>query len=194
MVAGILTGAVAAAVLAAGGTVGAGGGAADTYWIRAEATFAPPTAFVPSPAVTYDMGLVPAASWIEVVQYGGERGTDVAVRVRGMRPGHAYGVHVHQKPCGAAPEAAGGHYQHRVDPVQPSKDPAYLNPENEIWLDLTAGADGSGWARAHHDWGFRPGGAASVVLHREQGGAGDRVACFTVPFGSPSADAPPPAD
>ncbi|MEV5975924.1 superoxide dismutase family protein [Streptomyces sp. NPDC052114] len=190
MVAGILTGAVAAAVLAAGGTGGGDGtgGAADTYWGNAEATFAPPTAFGSSPALTYDTGLVPEAAWIQVVERGDATGTTVGVRVRGMTPGHAYGVHVHQKPCGAAPEAAGGHYQHRVDPVQPSKDPAHLNPDNEIWLDFTAGADGSGSARVHHDWGFRPGGAASVVLHREQGGAGDRIACFTVPFGSPSTD------
>ncbi|MGW2224941.1 superoxide dismutase family protein [Streptomyces formicae] len=200
MVAGMVAGAVAAAVLAAGGGVpdGADGGTdgelsssvavaavADQYWMRAEARFAPPTAFIPSPAVTYEQGLVPAASWISVEQRVDGRGTTVTARVRGMAPGHAYGVHVHQNPCGASPEAAGGHYQHVQDPVQPSKDPAYANPDNEVWLDFTAGADGSGSASAHHLWGFRPGGAGSVVLHREPGGAGDRVACFTVPFGSP---------
>ncbi|MFE0171926.1 superoxide dismutase family protein [Streptomyces sp. NPDC059002] len=192
MVAGMVAGAVAAAVLAAGGGVSGGtasggvasGGAADHYWVRAEARFAPPTALIPSPAVTYEQGLVPAASWIRVEQHSDERGTTVTARVKGLKPGHAYGVHVHQKPCGANPEAAGGHYQHREDPVQPSKDPAYLNPGNEVWLDFTAGPDGAGSASAHHRWGFRPGGAGSVVLHREQGGAGDRVACFTVPFGS----------
>ncbi|MEU7579016.1 superoxide dismutase family protein [Streptomyces sp. NPDC041068] len=201
MAAGILVGAVAAAVLSTGGGVTGGGvqggvpgdgatggvttrSAADAYWMRAEATFAPPMALIPSPAVTYDMGLVPAASWIQVEQRSDAAGTTVTARVRGLRPGHAYGVHVHRKPCGATPDAAGGHYQHRVDPVRPSKDPAYLNSDNEVWLDFTAAADGSGSAWAHHRWGFRPGEAASVVLHREQGGAGDRVACFTVPFGS----------
>ncbi|MEU1130435.1 superoxide dismutase family protein [Streptomyces sp. NPDC005900] len=179
MVAATLAGAVAAAVLAAGGL---GGGGATSHEVLAEGRFAPPTAFIPSPAVTYDMRLVPAASWILVRQHGDERGTTVTLRVRGLKPGHAYGVHVHRKPCGARPEASGGHYQHRVDPVQPSKDPAYLNPRNEVWLDFTAKADGTGSARAHHRWGFRPGEAASVVLHREQGGAGDRLACFTVPF------------
>ncbi|WP_055567886.1 superoxide dismutase family protein [Streptomyces atriruber] len=180
MVAGMLAGAVAAAVLATGG--GAADVAAGSSWARAEAYFAPPSAFIPSPAVTYDTGLVPAASWIEVEQHSVEGATNVTLKVRGMKPGYAYGVHVHQRPCGAEPEAAGGHYQHRVDPVQPSKDPAYANAENEVWLDFTAGADGSGSVSAQHAWGFRPGEAASVVLHDEPGGAGDRAACFTVPF------------
>ncbi|MEU3736127.1 MULTISPECIES: superoxide dismutase family protein [unclassified Streptomyces] len=181
MVAGMLAGTVAAAVLAAGGgTVDADG---PCYEIRVGARFAPPTAFVASSAITYDRKLVPAGSRIEVEQRSEPGDMAVTVRVKGMKPGHAYGVHVHQKPCGADPAAAGGHYQHREDPVQPSKDPAYVNPENEVWLDFTAGKDGSGGATARHGWEFRPGGAASVVLHREQGGAGDRVACFTVPFG-----------
>ncbi|MFI7315583.1 superoxide dismutase family protein [Streptomyces venezuelae] len=176
--------AVAAVVLAAGGgPAGTANAAAGSAWARAEAWFAPPAAFIPSPAVTYDTALVPAASWIEVVQRGAEGGdTTVTLRVKGMKAGHAYGVHVHQKPCAAKPEAAGGHYQHRVDPVQPSKDPAYVNAKNEVWLDFTAGTDGSGKATARHGWGFRPGEAASVVLHDEPGGAGDRAACFTVPF------------
>lgn len=180
MVAGMLAGAVATAVLAAGG--GGIGDAAHCYRVRAEARFAPPTAFIPSSAITYDMKLVPASSWIEVKQRGKPGDMSVTVRVKGMKPGHAYGAHVHQKPCGADPDAAGGHYQDRVDPVQPSKDPAYVTPENEVWLDFTAGRDGSGKASARHDWEFRAGGAGSVVLHREQGGAGDRLACFTVPF------------
>ncbi|WP_223832789.1 superoxide dismutase family protein [Streptomyces venezuelae] len=187
--------AVAAMVLAAGAVpagavpAGAADAAAGSAWSRAEAWFAPPAAFIPSPAVTYDTALVPAGSWIEVVQRSVEGGgTTVTLRVKGMKAGHAYGVHVHQKPCAAKPEAAGGHYQHRVDPVQPSKDPAYVNAKNEVWLDFTAGTNGSGKATARHDWGFRPGQAASVVLHDEPGGAGDRAACFTVPFAALSED------
>ncbi|MFK4064383.1 superoxide dismutase family protein [Streptomyces sp. NPDC029674] len=186
MAAAVAVAAVEAAALVTGS--GPAGAVAGTSLVRVEGRFAPPSAFIPSPAVTYDQKLVPAASWIEVVQHGvghgagGGSGTAVGLRVRGMKPGHSYGVHVHQKPCGVEPEASGGHYQHRVDPVQPSKDPAYLNPANEVWLDFTAGADGSGSASAEHGWGFRPGEAASVVLHDEPGGAGDRSACFTVPF------------
>ncbi|MFF1698968.1 superoxide dismutase family protein [Streptomyces sp. NPDC058257] len=181
MVAGMLAGTLAVAVFAAGGGV-AGGDEAPCYRQRVGARFAPPTAFIPSSAITYDQKLVPAGSSIEVEQRGGPGDMAVTVRVKGLKPGHAYGAHVHQKPCGADPAAAGGHYQHREDPVQPSKDPAYANPENEVWLDFTANPDGSGGASARHGWEFRAGGAGSVVLHREQGGAGDRVACFTVPF------------
>ncbi|GAA1904839.1 hypothetical protein GCM10009837_30480 [Streptomyces durmitorensis] len=181
MVAGMLAGAVATAVLAAGGGVGGGDGP-PCHEMRVGARFSPPAAFIPSSAITYDTKLVPAGSSIEVEQRGRPGDMRVKVRVKGMKPGYAYGAHVHQKQCGADPAAAGGHYQHRVDPVQPSEDPAYVNPENEVWLDFTAGGGGSGAASARHDWEFRPGGAGSVVLHREQGGAGDRVACFTVPF------------
>ncbi|MFG2646727.1 superoxide dismutase family protein [Streptomyces sp. NPDC048436] len=185
MVAGMLAGAVATAVLAAGGGVvggAVGGDAAHGYRVREEARFAPPSAFVPSSAVTYDKKLVPASSWIEVEQRGGPGGMSVTVRVKGLKAGHAYGAHVHQKPCGAEPADAGGHYQDHEDAVQPSENPDYVNPDNEVWLDFTARRDGSGAASARHGWEFRPGGAASVVLHREQGGAGDRLACFTVPF------------
>lgn len=34
-----------------------------------------------------------------------------------------------------------------------------------------------------HDWGFRQGGAGSVVLYDGAGAGGARLACFTVPFG-----------
>ncbi|MER7177427.1 superoxide dismutase family protein [Streptomyces mesophilus] len=170
------------------GTVGGGAvgsaAAADYYWMRAQATFAPPSALIPSTAKTYDLKLVPAASWIEVRQHTDEQGTKVSLQVKGLNPGRAYGAHVHQKPCGTDPMDAGGHYQNEVDPVQPSKDPKYLNPDNEIWLDFTTDKAGNAEAAAHHSWNFRRGAAASVVLHREQGGAGDRLACFTVPFGS----------
>ena len=200
MVAGMAVAGLAAALLAsAGGNTGAAAdsyesgaaadryesrSAADYYWMRAEATFAPPSAFLESTAKTYDLKLVPAAGWIEVRQFTDETGTKVDLRVKGLAAGRAYGAHVHQKPCGTDPADAGGHYQNEVDPVQPSKDPKYLNADNEVWLDFTTDRAGNGEATAHHSWNFRRGAAASVVLHREQGGAGDRLACFTVPFGS----------
>ncbi|NEB02559.1 superoxide dismutase family protein [Streptomyces sp. SID13726] len=173
MVAGICASALAAAVLATGPS------GPDGYWMRTDARFAPPTALLPSAAVTYDMDLVPAAAWIEVSQRTEEQGaTTVRLRVAGLRPGHAYGVHVHQKPCAADPAAAGGHYQHR-----PSTDPADVNADNEVWLDFTADDDGAGEASARHGWGFRRGEASSVVVHDMPGTHGTRVACFTVPFG-----------
>jgi len=163
-----------------GGTGGIGGtGGKHGYSMRTDARFAPPGAFVPSAAVTYDMRLVPAGSWIEVGQRSAKRGaTTVKLRVTGLKAGHEYGAHVHRKPCGADPAAAGGHYQHR-----PSTDPADVNAGNEVWLDFTADSRGAGGASARHDWNFRFGEAASVVLHSAPGSSGARLACFSVPFG-----------
>nr|WSY55270.1 superoxide dismutase family protein [Streptomyces sp. NBC_00886] len=176
MVAGMCAGAVVAAVLASGT---GGADAADGYWMRTDARFAPVGALVPSAAVTYDTKLVPAAAWIQVSQHTTASGaTSVQLRVDGVVPGHAYAVHVHQKPCGAEPAAAGGHFQHK-----PSTDPADVGADNEVWLGFTADGHGSGEASARHDWGFRQGEASSVVIHDTPGTHAARVACFTVPFG-----------
>ncbi|MFE6959045.1 superoxide dismutase family protein [Streptomyces sp. NPDC057696] len=152
------------------------------YGVREAARFSPPNAVVASPALTYDMKLVPAGARIEVVQRGGHGRVSVSVRVEGLVAGRAYGAHVHQGECGGDPAAAGGHYQHREDPVRPSLDPAHANPENEVWLGFTTDAHGAGAATARQGWEFRPGEARSVVLHGMPGGAGARIACFTVPF------------
>ncbi|MFI7384956.1 superoxide dismutase family protein [Streptomyces sp. NPDC049813] len=179
MVAGMVTGALAAAVLAAGGG-GAGGTAesyAQSYWVRAAASFSPPMAFVASPALTYDLKLVPAAATVVVEQRGEGRNMTVSLDVEGLAPDHAYGAHVHQKPCGADPAAAGGHYQHVVDPER-------ATAENEVWLDFTTDAAGVGTATVSKAWGVRDGEARSVVIHDAPGGAGKRVGCVTVPFAS----------
>lgn len=84
-------------------------------------------------------------------------------------------MHVHTSPCGADPAAAGPHYQHRPA--------ATADPVNEVWLDFRTDEEGDGRAEALHGWGFREGGARSVIIHDRQGGAGERAACFTVPFG-----------
>ncbi|MFI6682067.1 superoxide dismutase family protein [Streptomyces sp. NPDC050485] len=178
---------VAALAVFAGGAVGQGADGSGPAGprparLRAEARFAPPGAFVPSPAVTYRMDLVPAGAWIQVEQRAapvGREGTTVKLRVRGLVPGHAYGVHVHRAQCGSKPGDAGDHYRHRPATAVTAPDAA-----NEVWLDFTPDAHGDGTAVAHHAWGFRPGEANSVVIHGEPGGKGDRLACFTVPFKS----------
>ncbi|MFD9973473.1 superoxide dismutase family protein [Streptomyces sp. NPDC059017] len=143
--------------------------------LRAYGRFAPPGSFVPSTALTYDRTLVPAGAWIVVEQSTERSGTVVRARVGGLKAGHAFGAHVHTAPCDADPAGAGPHYQHRS---APGADPA-----NELWLDFATDAAGEGNAETRHEWGLRRSGAQSVVLHAEQGGAGARVACFTVPFG-----------
>ncbi|MFD4022058.1 superoxide dismutase family protein [Streptomyces sp. NPDC058576] len=144
-------------------------------WMRAPGVFSPPGSFVASDALTYDTRLVPAGARIEITQFTGPSGTRVGTRLRGLVPDRAYGMHVHTSPCGADPAAAGPHYQHRPA--------ATADPVNEVWLDFRTDADGRGRAEAVHDWNFREGGARSVIIHDRQGGAGERAACFTVPFG-----------
>ncbi|MFE6774383.1 superoxide dismutase family protein [Streptomyces fimicarius] len=149
--------------------------AGGSSWMRAAGVFSPPGSFVPSDALTYDTRLVPAGARIEVTQFTDPSGTLVGARLRGLVPGRAYGMHVHTSPCGADPAAAGPHYQHRPA--------ATADPVNEVWLDFRTDEDGDGRAEALHGWDFREGGARSVIIHDRQGGAGERAACFTVPFG-----------
>ncbi|MEU2066032.1 superoxide dismutase family protein [Streptomyces anulatus] len=149
--------------------------AGGSSWMRAAGVFSPPGSFVPSDALTYDTRLVPAGARIEVTQLADPSGTRVGARLRGLAPGRAYGMHVHTSPCGADPTAAGPHYQHRPA--------ATADPVNEVWLDFRTDEEGDGRAEALHGWGFREGGARSVIIHDRQGGAGERAACFTVPFG-----------
>ncbi|MQY11314.1 hypothetical protein SRB5_14290 [Streptomyces sp. RB5] len=152
------------------------------------ARFAPPTAFVRSDAITYDTTLVPAGAFIGVAEIGAGGETHTEIGLHGLLPDRAYGAHVHTKPCGYTPEESGPHYQNDVDPVQPSTDPAYANPENEVWLDFTTDSRGEATAGSVNDWRFRRGGARSIVVHEHgtatdpghAGTAGDRLACFSV--------------
>ncbi|MEU8560692.1 superoxide dismutase family protein [Streptomyces cyaneofuscatus] len=146
------------------------------FYMRADGVFSPPGSFVPSDALTYDTALVPAAARIEITQYADRTSHRVGTRLRGLVPNRAYGMHVHTSPCAADPASAGPHYQHRAS--------ATADPVNEVWLDFRTDRNGNGEAEARHEWGFRDGGARSVIVHDAQGGAGKRVACFTVPFSS----------
>jgi superoxide dismutase, Cu-Zn family len=145
----------------------------------------------PGPAVTYDEGLVPAGARGAVQSRSGEGTTTVMLAVRGLERNRVYGAHVNMQPCGAAADDAGGHFQYSADPVQPSVDPTFANPQNEIWLDLTTDDTGAGSTESTVAWTFpndrRP---KSVVLHSDRtssepgdaGVAGDRVACISVDF------------
>lgn len=139
-------------------------------------------------AVNHRPDLVPPGARITVVGMApGAGGTSVLLVARGLLPGREYGAHVHVAACGPDPADAGPHYQDRPDPVQPSTDPAYANPDNEVWLDLTTDDGGNGFAAATVEWVFREGGPRSVVLHETHTGtdpghagtAGDRLACVT---------------
>ena len=84
---------------------------------------------------------VPAGATAQVKAVANSAGdTIVTLHVRGLEPRTAYGAHAHVNACGLDGAAAGPHFQNVVDPASPSVDPAYANPVNEIWLDLTTNA------------------------------------------------------
>ncbi|MFD8673014.1 superoxide dismutase family protein [Streptomyces seoulensis] len=158
--------AVTAAVLL-GGTTGG-------YTVDAEGRFAPPAAFIPSAAVTYDQSYVPAAASIRVRQHTDTGGaTTIDLRITGTRPDHSFGASVHRYPCGALPADAGPRYQDQPGGAD----------GDEVRLDFTTDARGTGAATDRHSWGLRRGEAASVVIQDRPGDDATRVACFTVPFG-----------
>ncbi|OLF13445.1 hypothetical protein BU204_27410 [Actinophytocola xanthii] len=141
-------------------------------------------------AVTYRPDLVPNRALVAVARASVAGRTGVLLVTEGLVPNRQYGAHVHVRPCGPAPADAGPHYQNRRDPQQPSTDPQYANPENEVWLDFTTDARGRGLTATTVDWVFRDHRPRSVVLHETHtqtepgsaGMAGARLACVTVWF------------
>lgn len=176
-----------ALVLSGAGTASA---APDgTQLVSAHGTF---QAYSPDAvAITYKPELVPADADVHVFSLTGDRtGTTTVLAVVGLLPDHEYGAHVHANACGATGDAAGPHFQHQPDPVKPSVDPAYANPRNEIWLDLTTSDQGTAISSSHVDWGFTDRHPGSVVIHEmhthtdpgHAGTAGARLACVNVAF------------
>jgi Cu-Zn family superoxide dismutase len=148
-----------------------------------------------SGAVTYNPDVAPVGARISVTITEEGDGTAVALDVEGLLPDRGYAAHAHVKPCGASGADAGPHFQNTADPAasadHPSTDPAYANPENEVWLDLHTGADGDGHAEAEVPFTSTPNRSPrSVVVHEAEstathaghaGTAGSRVACLTLP-------------
>lgn len=142
-------------------------------------------------APVYDKALVPDGARVVVVAVAtGDGNTHTVLLASGLRPHHDYGVHVHVQPCGPDPAAAGPHFQHRVDPNQPSSDLSFLNPRNEIWLDFTSDTTGAGKGSSTVLWQFSDRRAKSVVLHdgltdvhaAHTSGPPRRLACVNVDF------------
>ena len=144
-------------------------------------------------AFTYNP-LVPLGARVKVdAWYLPDGRTVVVLRATGLKDNYDYGAHAHADACGATGAAAGPHYQFQKDPVSPSINSAFANPDNEVWVDFTTDAKGRGSAMAVQEWqphaDRRPG---SVVLHVEHthdgtgggvaGYAGPRLACVTVGF------------
>ncbi len=142
-------------------------------------------------AITYDTALVPVGASATVTSTSGGGATKVTLEVSGLAPERQYGAHAHTKACGPTPPDAGPHFQHQKDPVAPSVDPAYANPQNEIWLDFRTDAQGNGTATSTVSWDVTDAAhPQSVVVHAhatatepgKAGTAGDRAGCVTVNF------------
>ena len=119
--------------------------------------------------------------------------TAVQLEVAGLLPGRGYAAHAHVNACGPTGDAAGPHFQNQVDPAaapgRPSTDPAFANPQNEIWLDLRTDGEGDGESTAEVPFVFADRAPASVVIHEAEvtattpgqaGSAGARLACLTI--------------
>jgi len=143
-------------------------------------------------AYTYDTAQLPSGVLVRVgVTYPANGSTVVTLHVKGAVPNREYGAHAHVAVCGPTGAAAGGHFQRVPFPVGGSStDPAYANPDNEVWLDFTTDADGNGSAQSVVAWqpdNRRP---MAVVIHAAHtstepgsaGTAGARLGCLTVPF------------
>jgi Cu-Zn family superoxide dismutase len=159
----------------------------------AEGDLAPPGRA--SNAFSYDTALAPEGAHVSVSVVADTAKTRVRLVVEGVLPDRGYAAHAHANPCGASGDAAGPHFQNRPDPAaapgKPSTDPAYANPQNEIWLDLRTDGDGNGESTTEVPFVFADRAPASIVVHAAEmtgtapgqaGSAGARLACLTVPF------------
>ena len=146
-------------------------------------------------AFTYDPEAAPPGAELELEVVRGDGTTTVRLSADLLQPDRGYAAHAHTDPCGKNGTDAGPHYQHEVDPAatpeRPSVDPAYANPHNEIWLELTTDDQGNGRAETTVPFVFDDRAPASIVLHEQPttatehgraGSAGARLACFTAPF------------
>ncbi|GAA2336123.1 hypothetical protein GCM10009854_10050 [Saccharopolyspora halophila] len=142
-------------------------------------------------AITYDPDQVPIGSRIKVNSQSTDGKSKVTIDVQGLQPDRDYGAHVHVNKCGQDSKESGPHYQEKPDPVKPSVDPAFANPQNEVWLDFHTDGEGNGHATAEGNWSLATrDDAQSVVIHAQPtssepgqaGDAGDRLACITADF------------
>lgn len=165
--------------------------AGEVQW-SADGVLAPPGQA--SNAFTYDPAVAPIGARLAVTLTQVDKLTAATLDVSGLLPNRGYAVHLHTMPCGPTGAAAGPHFQHQVDPAatgqQPSTNPEYANPANEIWLDVHTDANGTGKSMTQVPFVFTDRAPASVVVHEnpvtetvpgQAGMAGARVACLTLP-------------
>ncbi|MGH3936075.1 MAG: superoxide dismutase [Pseudonocardiaceae bacterium] len=147
-----------------------------------------------SNAITYNQELAPPGARLAVTMIPAAETTNVELTVNGMLPNRGYAVHAHTNACSEIPDSQGPHFQNNVDPAaswptQPSVNPEFANPNNEVWLDVRTDAAGSGTSRTTVPFVFTDRGPGSIVVHEaeqtatgpgEAGQAGARIACLTL--------------
>lgn len=101
-----------------------------------------------SRAITYDSDLAPIGAAMTATVIPASEGSTAQLTVLGLLPDRGYMVYAYDKACGATPGAAGSRFQKHLDPAAtsatPSTDPRYVNPDNEIWLDVQTDDAGTG--------------------------------------------------
>jgi superoxide dismutase, Cu-Zn family len=152
-------------------------------------------------AVTYNPALAPVGGHMTASLTPSGDSTVADLTVSGLAPNRGFSVVAHVNTCGGVPGGEGPRFQKRIDPAatptQPSTNPEYSNPSNEIWLDVHT--DSSGAATSHTTVPFvlTDRGPGSIVVHDQQqttatsgqglGQTSDRVACLTLtttPYGA----------
>jgi superoxide dismutase, Cu-Zn family len=134
------------------------------------ATLTIPGPALKSKAVTYNRDLAPIGAAMTVAIIPSPDGfTRAKLAVSGLLPHRGYAVHAHTNSCGAIGDAAGPHFQNRVDPAAtprtPSNNPEYANPSNEIWLDVRTDATGAGTSDTTVPFVLTDRTPGSIVLH-----------------------------
>jgi Cu-Zn family superoxide dismutase len=161
------------------------------------ALFGSGTLTTPNPAsqaITYnpDLAAIGAAMTSSLIP-SSDGSTRAELTVSGLLPNRGYAAHAHTNACGAAPAAAGPHFQNHIDPAAtpeaPSTNPRYANPNNEIWLDVRTDSAGAGTSSTTLPFILTDRAPGSIVMHEASqtrsdpghaGNAGARIACLTL--------------
>lgn len=146
-----------------------------------------------SRAITYDPDLAPIGAGMTATVIPTSEGSTAQLTVLGLLPDRGYTVYAYDKACGAAPGAAGAPFQDHLDPAAtsatPSTDPKYVNPSNEIWLDVQTDDAGTGTSATTVPFVLTDRVPHSFVVHdrthipkdpSQAADIGARIACLTL--------------
>jgi superoxide dismutase, Cu-Zn family len=146
-----------------------------------------------SKAITYDPDLAPIGAAMTATIIPTSEGSTAQLTVLGLLPDRGYTVSAYEKACGATPGAAGARFQYHLYPAASSAassaDPEYINPDNEIWLDVRTDDAGTGTSATTIPFVLTDRVPHSFVVHDRMhtpedpahaAGLGTRIACLTL--------------